>query len=124
MYNNKIVSPFKQANTFEQRVTDSARINDKYKDRVPIIVELHNEMAEMQSIKLDKSKYLVPYDLTINQFMYVIRKRIAVGPEQALFVFFDNALPNSTDMLGDVYKRCKDKDGFLYALVSMESVFG
>lgn len=121
MYNNKIISPFKQANPFEQRKAESVRINDKYKNRIPIIVELHNDIQE---IKLDKVKYLVPHDLTVDQFMYVIRKRTQIKSEQALFVFFSNTLPHSTDTMGSVYERSKDRDGFLYALVSLESVFG
>ena len=38
-------------------------------------------------------KYLVPVDLTIGQFIYVIRNRIEVTPEQALFLFVNDTLP-------------------------------
>jgi len=40
-------------------------------------------------------RYLVPSDLTIGQFIYVIRKRIKLSPQQAIFVFVNNVLPPS-----------------------------
>lgn len=35
----------------------------------------------------------MPADLTVGQFVYVIRKRIRVTPEQAIFMFVRNVLP-------------------------------
>ena len=70
----KTISNFKKSNTFEKRQSESQRINIKYKDRVPIIVEVNSSCE--QSIVLDKYKYLVPLDLTVSQFLYVIRKRV------------------------------------------------
>ena len=118
----KTISNFKKNNTFEKRQSESQRINIKYKDRVPIIVEVNSSCD--QSLVLDKCKYLVPFDLTVSQFLYVIRKRVKLTPEIALFIFFNNSLPASSETLGSVYNINKDKDGFLYAVVSLESTFG
>ena len=38
-------------------------------------------------------RYLVPADLTVGQFLYVIRKRIKLNSEKAIFIFVDNVLP-------------------------------
>ena len=38
-------------------------------------------------------RYLVPADLTVGQFIYVIRKRIKLPPERAIFIFVDNVIP-------------------------------
>lgn len=38
-------------------------------------------------------RYLVPADLTVGQFVYVIRKRIQLSAEKAIFIFVDNVLP-------------------------------
>ena len=35
----------------------------------------------------------MPADLTVGQFVYVIRKRIKLSPEKAIFIFVDNVLP-------------------------------
>ena len=93
----KTISNFKKSNTFEKRQSESQRINTKYKDRVPIIVEVNSSCD--QSLVLDKCKYLVPLDLTVSQFLYVIRKRVKLTPEIALFIFFNNSLPASSETL-------------------------
>lgn len=41
------------------------------------------------------SRYLVPADLTVGQFVYVIRKRIKLPPEQAIFIFINDRLPQT-----------------------------
>ena len=67
------MSKFKDEFPLESRVSESTRIRSKYPDRVPCIVE----KAEKSDIpNIDKKKFLVPCDLTIGQFVYVIRKRI------------------------------------------------
>jgi len=38
-------------------------------------------------------RFLVPADLTVGQFVYVIRKRIKLSPEKAIFIFVKNVLP-------------------------------
>jgi GABA(A) receptor-associated protein len=67
------MSKFKDLHDKEDRISESTRIRAKYPDRVPCIVE----KAEKSDIPtIDKKKFLVPSDLTIGQFVYVIRKRI------------------------------------------------
>jgi GABA(A) receptor-associated protein len=52
------------------------------------------EKADRSDIPdIDKKKYLVPADLTVGQFVYVIRKRIKLSPEKAIFIFINNVLP-------------------------------
>lgn len=116
------MSHFKTKNTFEKRKSEADKITLKYKDRVPVIVEVSD--SQSKELVLDKSKYLVPFDLTIGQFMQVIRKRIKLEPEKALFIFFSDNMPAISDNIGNVYKNHKDEDGFLYAIISLESTFG
>lgn len=116
------MSKFKLSNTFQKRNSESEKITKKYPDRVPVIVEVNEQNSK--ELILDKTKYLVPFDLTIGQFLYVVRKRVKLAPETSLFIFFNNTLPATADTICNVYKNYKDKDGFLYATVSLESVFG
>ncbi|KAL4592472.1 hypothetical protein LXL04_005468 [Taraxacum kok-saghyz] len=83
-------SLFKQEHDLEKRKAEAARIREKYPDRIPVIVE-KGERSDVPNI--DKKKYLVPADLTVGQFVYVIRKRIKLSAEKAIFIFVDNALP-------------------------------
>eukprot|EP01033_Poteriospumella_lacustris_P010332 gene10332-7341_t len=112
---------FKQEHTFEQRKAESDRVRAKYPDRVPVICEKLDK-SKMEDI--DKKKYLVPSDLTCGQFLYVIRKRLKLPAEKAIFLFVDGKLPPSTAMLNAIYETNKDKDGFLYMSYSDENVFG
>jgi GABA(A) receptor-associated protein len=73
---------------------------------------------------IDKKKYLVPADLTCGQFLYVIRKRLKLAPEKAIFLFVDGKIPPTTAMLNSIYEQHQDKDGFLYMSYSDENVFG
>eukprot|EP00164_Ancoracysta_twista_P000010 GFYU01000013.1.p1 GENE.GFYU01000013.1~~GFYU01000013.1.p1 ORF type:complete len:119 (-),score=47.64 GFYU01000013.1:228-584(-) len=112
---------FKQEHTFEKRKQEAARIRAKYPDRIPVICE----KAENSDIPdIDKKKYLVPADLTVGQFVYVIRKRIKLSPEKAIFTFVNNVLPPTAALMFNVYEEHKDEDGFLYITYSGENTFG
>ena len=50
-------------------------------------------MLDGSLLLLARSRYLVPADLTVGQFVYVIRKRIKLSAEKAIFIFVDNVLP-------------------------------
>ena len=63
---------------------------------------------------IDKKKYLVPSDLTVGQFVYVIRKRIKLSPEKAIFIFVEEMLPPTAALMNSIYEEHKDEDGFLY----------
>jgi GABA(A) receptor-associated protein len=114
---------FKRNYSLEDRKKESIRVMQKHADRVPVICE-KNERASMHLPQVDKYKYLVPNDLTIGQFIYVIRKRIHVTPEQAIYLFIDGIIPQSNEMLYSIYHKHKDKDGFLYISYTNENTFG
>lgn len=56
----------------------------------------------------------MPADLTVGQFVYVIRKRIKLSPEKAIFIFVDEVLPPTAALMSSIYDEHKDEDGFLY----------
>lgn len=112
---------FKSSYAFEKRKTESDRIKLKYPDRVPVIAE-KSDRSDIPNI--DKKKYLVPADLTVGQFVYVIRKRIKLQPEKAIFIFVNNTLPPTAHLMSQIYKEQADEDGFLYVTYSGESTFG
>ncbi|CAA6663304.1 unnamed protein product [Spirodela intermedia] len=127
-------SSFKQEHDLAKRSAESARIREKYPDRIPVIVE----KAERSDIpNIDKKKYLVPADLTVGQFVYVIRKRIKLSAEKAIFIFVDNVLPPQPvddgfwvfsspagAIMSAIYEEKKHEDGFLYVTYSGENTFG
>uniref|UniRef100_A0A8C1DTR6 GABA(A) receptor-associated protein like 2 n=1 Tax=Cyprinus carpio carpio TaxID=630221 RepID=A0A8C1DTR6_CYPCA len=86
---------FKEDHSLEHRCVESAKIRNKYPDRVPVIVE---KVSGSQIVDIDKRKYLVPSDITVAQFMWIIRKRIQLPSEKAIFLFVDKTVPQSREI--------------------------
>ena len=106
---------------FNARRGEAERITQKYPDRCPVVVD---RLDGSSAPNLRKHKYLVPRDLTVGQFLYLIRKQLKVKHEQAIFLFIKEAIPASSSLIGDVFEERKDVDGFLYAVYSLENTFG
>lgn len=112
---------FKQNFTLEQRQKESKKMMDAHPDRIPIVLELANKSTLPP---LDKKKFLVPKGFTIGQFMMVVRKRIKVKSEEAIFLFINNSLPSASSLVSEIYEKEKDEDDFLYIQINSESTFG
>ena len=115
------MNDFKNKNSYEKRFSESKSVMEKYKDRLPIIV-LKSQNCSLPDV--DKCKYLVPKDMTMGQFLFVVRKRIKLGPEQALFITVNGTLVSSVKTIGDIYCDLSDEDGFLYVIYTNENTFG
>ena len=113
---------FKERFSFKTRLDEALRIMKKYPDRIPIIVE--RSSSDTTTDLINKNKYLAPSSLTVGQFVYVIRKRLVLPPEKAIFLFINNILPPTASLLGSIYEELKDKDHFLYITYSGENTFG
>jgi len=113
---------FKTLQTEEQRREESKAILDKYPRRLPVIVERAANSQHVPAI--DKQKFLVPDDITVAQFMWIVRRRIALSPEKALFIFVGRVMPQSSMSMGELYSQQRDPDGFLYLAYSGENTFG
>lgn len=113
---------FKSEFSFQSRLEESSRVLAKYPDRRPIICEKATHKNDLPDI--DKKKYLVPYDLTLGQFIYVIRKRMNLRPEEGIFLFINNNVVSGTSIIGHIYEGSRDPDGFLYIKYAKENVFG
>ncbi|KAJ8749817.1 hypothetical protein K2173_013220 [Erythroxylum novogranatense] len=75
---------FESCGSTKRNRLEHQRLND--------LVYVTVEKAERSDIpNIDKKKYLVPANLTIGQFVYVIRKRIKLSAEKAIFylIYFD-----------------------------------
>lgn len=112
---------FKDEYTFEERKTEAQTICEKYPDRSPVIVE---RVSRTNLPELDNKKFLAPRDLTVGQFIHILGDRLHLSPERALFVFIGDTLPQTASLMGSVYEKHKDDDGFLYVRYSSENTFG
>ena len=120
LFKNKS-NKFKNKFKFDHRKKESDRIMKKYPDRIPCILERTGNNIPL----INKTKYLVPKDLTMGQYMHVIRKRLKLDPSIGIFLFLNNSvLVNSSESMKSCYENYKDDDGFLYIHYSGENTFG
>ncbi|MEE6470031.1 hypothetical protein FKM82_008846 [Ascaphus truei] len=96
---------YKEEHPFKKRWSEGEKIRKKYPDRVP-------------------KKYFVPSDLTVGQFYFLIRKRIHLHAEDALFFFVNNVIPPTSATMGQLYQEHHEEDFFLYIAYRDESVYG
>ena len=95
----------------------------KYPGKIPIICERDPRSFNIPDI--DKKKYLVPSDLLLANFIYVIRSRLKLSPDKSIYLFINNTiLPASCELLTTLYTDHADDDGFLYIKYAGENTFG
>ena len=114
---------FKENFSLYERKKESERVLKKYPERIPVICE-KNIISKNTTTLLDKNKYLVPHDLTIGQFIYIIRKIMCLHPDEAIFLFVNGTIPPTGTTMINIYKLHQDNDGFLYFTYAFENVFG
>jgi len=112
---------YKEEKPFEVRSAESAKIREKHPDRVPVIVE---KVLGARIADLDRKKYLVPGDLTVAQFMHVLRQRIQLGATESIFLMVNGITPTTSSSMSVIYQQHKDEDGFVYMAYSGENSMG
>lgn len=102
----------------------ASKLIDKYPDKVPVVIN-RAPSTDKNVPDIDTKKFLVPRDLTAAQFMHMIRKRIKLDASRAIYIFFDNSLPSSSELMSTLYDKHKSKeDGILYGTYTSECTFG
>lgn len=111
---------FKENYNFDKRKKESESILAKYPNRVPIICERYDKTLP----HLDRKKYLVPDDLIMSNFLYVIRKRLKLESHKSLYLAINNKIPHLSCSVSTMYDKYRDEDGFLYINYCEENTFG
>ena len=81
---------FIEVHPFPRRLEESKRVMEKYPERIPVIMEKSKTCKNVPDI--DRVKFLVPKDIIISQFTFIIRKRINISAEKAIFIMMNNTL--------------------------------
>ena len=113
---------YRQRVTLPERKITAERIVKQHPTRIPVVVECSEQLH--QAHPLSKNKFAVPYELTLAQFLFVIRKHMKLQPEYAIYAFINNRLHPTTTPIGTIYAQEKTEDGFMYIDVFQESTFG
>jgi len=103
--------------SLQQRQDSILRLMKRYPDKLPIYVDGENML---------QNKFLVPYDITVSQFLHMLREKIQLGSTESIFLFFGKRreIMASNMIIREVYDRLKEEDDMLYAFYSKENVFG
>ena len=116
---------YKAEFTKKERLKNSSNLIEKNKGQIPVICE-KDEKSKMKGLL--KTKYLIKKEITVDQFIGTIRKKLQLESNDALFLLA-NCKNNKyaivgTDSFGNIYDKYKDDDGFLYIIYSNEKVWG
>jgi hypothetical protein len=121
----EMINKYKVHENYDLLKDEVSKIIYKYPNKIPVIV------FEDSSFKytLDKNKYLIPDELTLAQFLIVLRRRLNLDPEMAIFLFFQDKndksnLVMNTLTFSEIYKDYKHNTGFLYCTLCTEDTFG
>jgi len=118
---------FKANHSPEKRRALGLRLRNMHSDRIPVIVEVPPH-RDNQEIALNKTKFLVPPEMTAGKMMFEIRKQLKtpLSSEKALFIFTDNSslAPVSMTMEELYQKYHNQEDSLLYLYLCSESTFG
>ena len=120
---NKNTFKYKSDHSLEERKNESSRILSTYPNRLPIICE---KAPNSDIPTIQKTKYLVPSDMTASQFQFLIRRNINLNQNSALYLITDKGITLTlSQTMMEVYNNNKDKqDNFLYLYYASELTWG
>ena len=125
--------------SLEERKKQSDKILNLYQDKCPIYLSFDSNIKlniNNKDNKLNINKYIVTTDLTLGQFLTIVRKKInfsSIESLDALTLFIEeykndklksSILAPTSSTIGELYHKNKDEDGFLYLKVVKENAFG
>ncbi|XP_012369179.1 microtubule-associated proteins 1A/1B light chain 3C [Octodon degus] len=117
------LKPFKKRKSFATRQEEVAGILAKFPNKVPVILE--RDPRERSLPLLDKTKFLVPRELTMTQFLGIIQSRMALRATEAFYLLVNNQTLVSTSVtMAEIYRDHKDEDGFVYMTYTSQETFG
>jgi GABA(A) receptor-associated protein len=106
------IKPRKKIQTISDE--EAGKLREKYPNRIPVVVNTTGDLV------INRSKYLVPDDLTLGEFIIVLRKRINIKACEAIYMFINGKIYPSNMHL----KTICGENNFISISVAKESTFG
>ena len=113
---------YKKALNLEERKAEFEKVLLSSNGKIPLIIE-RDPRSKIED--LGKSKFLVSPDMNVTQFEALIRKKLKIEKECALFFVVNgkHAIVG-TQLFSEIYQKFKEEDGFLYIAYSNEQIWG
>jgi hypothetical protein len=108
--------------TVTQRIAEFKKVSALYPEKYPIIV-----ISEDPQLQLEKQKYMVVKTMTFGEFAAIIRARLTLAPDTALFYFVGKykKCVHHSQSIGELAKEyANEDDKFLAIYFRGESAFG
>uniref|UniRef100_A0A8C8RTW5 Microtubule associated protein 1 light chain 3 gamma n=1 Tax=Pelusios castaneus TaxID=367368 RepID=A0A8C8RTW5_9SAUR len=113
-------APFKQRKCFGE--TGRQGCPGERGGRLPVILEQYPKEKVLPA--LDRTKFLVPQELTMGQFVTIIRNRMSLSSTQSFYLLVDGSrsLVSMSLTMAEVYTLNQDEDGFLYMTYASQEI--
>lgn len=112
---------FQKDFTFEERCEKYRIIHEKHQTNlIPIICEYDVNLISGKAY----GKFLIWKGFQLGQLIEVVRKRIKLQPDEAIFLLINNRMVSLSLSIENIYEQYKDADNFLYIRCTKENVFG
>uniref|UniRef100_A0A8C1AFY0 Microtubule-associated protein 1 light chain 3 gamma, like n=1 Tax=Cyprinus carpio carpio TaxID=630221 RepID=A0A8C1AFY0_CYPCA len=109
------ITPFKQRKCLATRKDEVCTIRSKFPNKLPVIVERYPREKKLPL--LDKTKFLVPHELTLGQFLSLLRSKIELEASQALYLLISGKKMSCLSAsMGEVYSQFRDPDDHVLLL--------
>lgn len=95
----------------------------KYPSHIPVYIKTHPNSR----VVLKKHKYLVSEDLTVGQFLHVVRRQLQdnMNHDDALYLLVNNTIPPTSQLLSALHGMYAEKaTGMLCFTICKENTFG
>ena len=103
----------------EKKVEIPSTLIPKLPNNIPLI--LRDTKGELGNIQ---RKLLIPRYFRINDLGMKVRRMIQISEDSSLFFFSGRVVFQPQQLIGDIFDRYKEKDGFLYIDLSSRQAFG
>lgn len=112
----------------EKRAELCARMVSTFPDRVPVLVQ-RVQRRDNPMPDITKHKFLVPKDVTVNEFLWALRVRYMPPIKKGMAFNWHVGMRHmafvpSSDPIQRMHDQHKSADGFLYVTFSAEPTFG
>lgn len=94
---------------------------------VALLLQIILERAtnERDLVDLARKRYIVPEDLTLVHFQGIIRKRLNLPPERALFLLINaKTIVSLSKPMDEIYREYRAEDGCLHIVYASQDCFG